>query len=113
MHPILPQTTLVELHTDEGPVFSREAEALELRAHDGVVTVVPWQGNLMTLGASSEVTLRTPTGFLHYRLHEATALLADHHVSIRAKRAEPLDGTTATPPHHRRPGSSHALPLAP
>lgn len=81
----------VELSTPQGPVFSGETSSVELRTGDGSVLVLPPGEAIISMIASSTITLRQKTEFTSFHLQNASVGLHGHRLTILAEVVEPAE----------------------
>jgi F0F1-type ATP synthase epsilon subunit len=81
---------MVELNTPEGSVFSGQAEGVELRTTDGVITINPRKESYLNLTQTTRITLRVGTEFLDFVLKNAAASLRDDRLTVLAEDIRPM-----------------------
>ena len=83
----------VQLSTPQGPVFSGEISSVELRTFDGSVLVLPPGEAIISMIASSTITLRQRTESRSFHLKNASVGLRGPRLTILAEVIEPAEAS--------------------
>ena len=89
LKPALPMNLTVELSTPLGLVFRGETSSVEMRTGDGSVLVLPPGETIISMIASSTITLRQQTEFRSFHLKNASVGLRGNRLTILAEVIEP------------------------